>query len=429
MLIYVDHVTERLQYTFHFVFTEHGLPLEITNDKSFFEQAAGRKLAYTDWEFTGISTILPSPILFEEAIIPQLRLDKVTWGTTEMLTIDSVIDPFAAIFYVLSRYEEYLPGRRDVHDRVEAKSSVLFRFGWLRQQIIERWIHVFVERYCPEYLGHLHREVTVIPSFDIDHVYAYKLKDGWRKWLAVLKDRAKGNEERLAERSAVLSGTIPDPYDSYQQITAIAKRFPQTRIFWQLGDLGEFDRNVSWLDPRHQRLIRNMDQVAHVGLHPSYASNLSDKRLSEEQERLQVILGRRVTESRQHFLKLRFPATYRRLDAREFRRDYTLGYADQPGFRSGTAHPHFFFDLEKNRITHLQLVPFVYMDGTLREYMELSIPESKNLVTQLADEVRAYGGVFCCIWHNETIGFGKNWSGWSEVLDHTLDYWKDATVE
>jgi hypothetical protein len=433
MLVFTDQVTERLQYTFDFVFGQHGLSYAFTNDRSFFETAAGPRLNYSDYPFDRVPQQLPSELLFDEFIDNRLRIEQSDWQGIACLSLDGKTDPFAAVFYVISRYEEYVLQRRDKHDRFEAVNSVLYRFGWLQQQIVERWVEAIIHTFLPESLPDLMaaRSVRVIPSFDIDNTYAYKWKDGWRKWLSILKDRSRRNLHRLQERKAVHAALQPDPYDTFERITHIAERFPETRIFWLLAELAEYDRNISWRDPRHQRLIRNMQQVARVGLHPGYASNLSDKRLSEEKQRLEQITGKSVTESRQHFLKLSFPVTYRRLIAEGFRKDYTLGYADQPGFRAGTAHPFFFFDLERNEATDYKLVPFAYMDGTFNEYLECSVAESKIIVKKLADEVQRYGGTFCFIWHNETIGNYGKWAGWSALLEYTLtlfEYGADESV-
>lgn len=431
MLVFVDQVTERLQYTFDFVFRQHGIACDFTNDRSFFETASGTKLNYSFYPFENTAQLEPSGLLFDEHIDKKLKIEKADWNGTECLSIDRKTDPFAAIFYVLSRYEEYVVQQRDRHDRFEAKNSILFRFGWLQQQIVERWVEAICRTYLPEQLETLAsgRKVTVIPSFDIDNTFAYKWKGGWRKWLATLRDLVKKNSGRLQERKRVNAGTQKDPYDTFAMIEDIAKRFSNTRVFWLLGDYGEYDRNISWHDPRHQRLIRTIAQVARVGLHPSYASNVSDKRLSEEKQRLAQITGKTVSESRQHFLKLALPQTYNRLIAEGFTKDYTLGYADQPGFRAGTAHPFFFFDLDRNEATTYKLIPFAYMDGTLNEYLGLSIAESNAVVKTLADEVKAYGGVFCFIWHNETIGNYGKWNHWSEVLEFTLQQFSDGSTD
>jgi len=427
MLIYVDQVTERLQCTLEFIFTEHGLPYRCTNDKEEFISGAAPKLNYSDWDLGSGSHFKPSGLLFEDAVRTDLLPEKSTWNNVPMLRIDGAEDPFSAIFYVLSRYEEYTNKRRDKHGRFEAASSIQHHFGWLQTQIVEQWTEAIILRFAPQLMGRLAagRTVEVIPTFDIDNTFAYKWKGGWRKYLAILKDYSKNNKARLEERKQVNSGISADPFDTFAQIENVALHFPQTRIFWHLGDYGTYDRNLPWHDPRHQRLIRNMSLVAKVGLHPSYNSNLSDKALADEQKRLQTILGTPVTSSRQHFLKLQLPQTYRRLIALGFRKDFTMGYADQPGFRAGTARPFCFFDLEKNEQTTYRLVPFAYMDGTFREYLDLSIAESKAVVSQLVQEVNRYGGNFCFIWHNETIGEAPKWKGWSELLDYTLTLFSD----
>lgn len=427
MLIYVDQVTERLQFTLEFIFTDHGLHYRCTNDKQEFLNSDEPRLNYSDWDLGEGKHFKPSGLLFEESILISHKPEKSTWNGVPMLRFGSTDDPFSAIFYVLSRYEEYVNKRRDKHGRFEASSSILYHFGWLQMQIVEVWAEAIITAFAPQLLAELQtkRTVTVVPTFDIDNTFAYKWKGGWRKYLPVLKDYMRNNRERLAERKQVNAGDLSDPFDTFAQIEAIAVRFPQTRIFWHLGDYGTYDRNIPWHDPRHQRLIRNMSLVAKIGLHPSYASNSSDKALLEEQKRLQLILGTPVISSRQHFLKLHLPQTYLRLIELGFKQDFTMGYADQPGFRAGTARSFRFFDLEKNTQTDYRIFPFVYMDGTFHEYLGLSIEESKSVVAGLANEVKRHGGNFCFIWHNETIGETRKWKGWSELLQYTSDLFDD----
>ncbi|TSJ41235.1 polysaccharide deacetylase family protein [Fluviicola chungangensis] len=427
MLFYVDEISVRLIYTLDFIFKEHGLEYQLTNDKSAFNSFSGRKIAYSRFEFGHSPVLYPSALLFEESYRETVHVEKGSWQETDCLKFDSVSDPLASIFYVITRYEEYHCKFPDDHGRFTAKESLQSKFGWLHIQIVERWIEAFFRFYSPELYDELisRKQVRIIPSFDIDNTFSYKWKEGWRSWLSNGKDMLQNNKERLRTRKLVQKGELTDPYDSFETIRSVFQSYPETRVFWQLGNYAKYDTNIAWNHPQHQKLILSLSELGFVGLHPSYASNHSDEKLDQEVLRLERITSKTVLESRQHFLKLNLPNTYRRMIERGFEKDYTMGYADDYGFRSGTAYEHVFFDLLTNQpFPNYRIVPFAYMDGTLLEYKKLTIDQSMEAVDQLIEEVKRYGGVFCFIWHNETLAEAGKWKGWRKVFDHTLEQLK-----
>jgi hypothetical protein len=164
-----------------------------------------------------------------------------------------------------------------------------------------------------------------------------------------------------------------------------------------------------------------MNERAEIGIHPSYKSTTYYYYLHQEIERLEEIIAKRVHKSRQHYLKLEFPLSYQSLIDNEITDDYTMGYADIVGFRAGTAHSFLWFDLSTNAVTTLRIHPFVYMDGTLNQYLKLSPTEAKEKIQQLWEEVKRYGGDFIFIWHNETLGEKRKWKGWLDVYYFTLE--------
>lgn len=93
-----------------------------------------------------------------------------------------------------------------------------------------------------------------------------------------------------------------------------------------------------------------------------------------------------------------------------------MGYAEQTGFRAGTARTFKWFNLRKNETTDLVIHPFVYMDGTLKEYLNLSPKEAVLRIAQLYKEVQKFGGAFCFLWHNETIGGYQHWKDYHSVF-------------
>jgi hypothetical protein len=429
LLVFVEEISERLLYTFDFVLKERGIEFSITNDPVHFEQVQTARFNYSEREIEGVLRLKPAPILFDESL-QVYGIDKGIFEYEECLSINGNVDPLAAIFYVLSRMEEYNSQILDKHGRFPATNSVLYRFNWLDKVVCDRWAEAFISYLLENKLLHYSRkpsDVEIQPTFDIDNAYAFKLKRGLRHWFAIVKDILKGRTHRIIEREQVIYGGHKDPYDTYEQIESLSKEGYNIRMFWLLGDYTKFDRNISFRNQRHRKLINRMSKSADVYIHPSYKSNSYEFYLNAEKERLEEILNVPIEHARQHYLKVHFPYTYQHLEIAEIRHEYSMGFPEHYGFRAGTARPFRWFDLERNKISSLTVHPFAYMDGTLHEYMKISPSEAKQVIQKLYNEVREFGGEFLFIWHNETIGDYGKWKGWKEVFEFTLQLKKPST--
>lgn len=422
MLIFADIITERLIYSLDFIFTNRGIKYELTNDAAFFIRSKENKFSYSERFDEDMLYIKPSAVLFDEVVF-DYALGKDTFHEQECLAFDRITDPFASIFFILSRMEEYTVKQRDIHDRFQAKNSVLNKYQWIEQTICDRWAEDIISFLEKEFSTTFKKEkqtVNFIPSFDIDNTFAFKWKEGTRRLLSIGKDFLKNDKTRLKLRREVEKGIIKDPYDTFDYIKSLKERGFDVLIFWLLGDLAKYDRNISALDSRHQNLIQEISKMFEIGLHPSYESNTSNFSLQNEKDTLEQILNEKVNFSRQHFLKINLPFTFLNLQNLGFTDDYSMGFSDAVGFRSGTAKPHFFYDLNKNTCTDFILHPFAYMDGTLNQYMKLNPEEAKLKIRNLFLEVKKYGGDFIFLWHNETISETGIWKGWKEVFEYTL---------
>ncbi len=126
--------------------------------------------------------------------------------------------------------------------------------------------------------------------------------------------------------------------------------------------------------------------------------------------------------SRQHYLKLEFPTTYQRLLQIGIEADYTMGYAEQVGFRASIATPFFWFDLSKNEATRLRVFPFQVMDITLKNYLQLQPEEAIALTRELFEATKSVNGHFISLWHNNSLCEQEGWQGWRKVMEMSCFY-------
>ncbi|MBK6948047.1 MAG: polysaccharide deacetylase family protein [Haliscomenobacter sp.] len=220
----------------------------------------------------------------------------------------------------------------------------------------------------------------------------------------------------------VLAGKKPDPFDVYGFLNQEhRKRGLRPEYFFLVGNYGAYDTNLHHKNKAFQDLIRSLSQKAFVGLHPSMASNDRQGRLEEEKRRLERITGAEVWRARQHYLKLSLPATYRRLLQVGISKDYSMGFADAPGFRAGICGAFPWYDLRSEQETALWVQPLHVMDGTLKNYLRLPVKEAIEKALLLANRCKEAEGVFCTLWHNSSLSERDGWEGWERVYLEILD--------
>lgn len=430
LLIYTHKITHRNKYTFNLMFKDIiGIDFTLTTDVEEFERYDGAKLSYTHNPITDELFFTSRHLLFETGINEQnisvfeYEDHKVFFATGKASALP--FDVFAASFYLVSRYEEYLPHIRDIHDRFDAKDSLAFMNGFLEKPVVNTWallVKGLLQKKFPD-LFFPEKKFEFISTLDIDNAYAYREKGFTRSIGGYLKSISDGNFSEIAERTRVLLGMEKDPYDTYDFQLEILKKYKFKSIyFFLLGDYGPNDKNLPIESTKFQSLIKMLADYAQVGIHPSYGSNSSKAQLKKEINRLSHVLHRDVTKSRQHFLKLTMPETYRNLIDLDITDDYTMGYAFQVGFRASICTPFNFYDLDTELETKLKIHPFAVMEGTLKYHMKLQPKAGFEKIRSLIDEVKAVGGVFISLWHNDTVNDRKIWKGWKAVYEEMVIY-------
>ncbi|NOT38003.1 MAG: hypothetical protein HOP11_11550, partial [Saprospiraceae bacterium] len=97
-----------------------------------------------------------------------------------------------------------------------------------------------------------------------------------------------------------------------------------------------------------------------------------------------------------------------------------MSFYNQTGFRAGTSHPFFFYDLAKEKITSLKIFPVIAMDRTYLKYLQYNKLQTLQDFSQLISEVKKFGGHTHVIWHNSSFDFQGEWIGYEGVFDEII---------
>jgi len=424
LLILIPKETNRLKYIMQLMLTRLlGLEVNYTTDITFFQRFEGPKFSYgvpvdkTNLFFASNDLLFESKIKARELNHTDYEGDPVFFSLLNK-EIALPFDVFAAAFYLVSRYEEYLPHIRDHHNRFLAKGSDAYQFGYLHKPLVNIWslkIRDILHRWFPD-LKFKTPVYTFAPTFDIDAAYAFKNKGLTRAFGGFYKALQNKNYDELRHRLKVLLNLEQDPFDTFELQMLLQEKYNYRAVYFiLLADYGPNDKNIPYNNRYFQSLIRHLADYADIGIHPSYASAAQPSLMVMETERLSKILKREVERSRQHFLKLTLPETYRNLINNDITHDYTMGYAEVPGFRASICTPFPFFDLDLDSQTNLMIHPFAVMDGTLHDYLKLTPQKASETISELISEVKKVGGTFIPLWHNTSLNENGDWNGWLDV--------------
>jgi hypothetical protein len=132
ILIYSPSLSNRFRYIIQFIF-EDVTPqdYDFCSDIQDFTNYIGPKINYSNARITSEELYINSAGLLKSEGISEIEVPVLKVGNEirlfPMEESDLKFDVFAAIFYLISRYEEYLPFERDKHRRFEANQSFAYR--------------------------------------------------------------------------------------------------------------------------------------------------------------------------------------------------------------------------------------------------------------------------------------------------------------
>jgi hypothetical protein len=370
-------------------------------------------------------------ILFEQGL-SDVDIHVHDWDATKCFfhngdKSDLPFDIFAASFYLLSRYEEYLPHVKDEFGRFTAKDSIAFKHQFLQQPVVDIWAYKFknaLQLKFPNYQFE-QRSYGIDPVIDVPMAYYFKNKGLIRTIGGTLSDLFRFRLRQLYQRNLVLSGFKRDPYDTFKWIINKQKQVKNKfKVFFLIGDFSTYDKNISTNKKVFVSLIKSVADYCKVVLKASYFALDNFDILKKEKTKMESIINTSLEASRNSFNKLNLPNCYRNLVSLEVKEDYSMGYANNIGFRAGTCSPFLFYDLDYEVQTPLMIHSFHVMDYALLKTK--SQLDKKQTLGKIIREVQQVNGTFIPIFHNYSFSNEDRWQGFKDLFNYILDSTDEA---
>ena len=415
----------RLRYVADLILNEIlGLTWEIVTDR----RRLGKYpvINYSEEKIPDSFRIKPVHLLFEKGVRTQ-EVAVNNWKGVPVffpLPDDSDIpfDIFAATFYMVSRYEEYLDSDPDEHGRFRSSSSLAFKYGFLGLPVVDLWARELAKSLVKKFqtLTFKRNDYKALVTFDVDEPFAYLGRNLTGNIGGFLKDFASKSRS-ASHRLGCLRGGEKDPYDVFDYITESAdQNKAEAGFFFPLGNPSGFDKNPSWKNKEYRKLIYRIEGNFRTGIHPSFKASSDLHMIRNEIKRFKTVLKKDCRLSRFHYLKISMPVSYINIIDNGINEDYSMGFGDEPGFRAGISRPYRFYDVTSDEITDLRVFPFQVMDSTLKEYKKLDPEEAKKSVSEIIQQTKKAGGLFISIWHNTTLLDTPECKSWRELFEFTL---------
>lgn len=424
-VIYSHSISPRLSYIVDFLSGYYKAIFRLTSDEdSYRKSECSCKINYSYHHLADDEIwIHPHALLFESSVHP-VKVDCLEYKSQKIFFKTEgtwAFDLFAAIFYLISRYEEYLPHKKDSYGRYDHTNSIAFREGFLHLPVVNIWLEDFRNILLEKngYFKEPSNSFSFLPTYDIDMAWSFKNKGFERNTGALLMLLLTGKWRSFSHRVKVLKNKIQDPYDAYEWLDELHENYGLSPVYFFLvaTHRGKYDKNISVRNKAFRELVHYLSGTYKIALHPSWASGDHPVLLQKEKAFLENIIRKPVDASRQHYIRFDLPDTYRHLLNAGIKNDYSMGYGTINGFRSSIASGFYWYDLKQDEATSLYIHPFCFMDANAYYEQQLNPQQTLQELLELYKAVKDVNGKLITIWHNSFLGNSKEFQGWKEVYN------------
>lgn len=430
LLIHIDKLTPRISYIFkHICLRILGINVSLSTALEAFIAHTGPKISYGK-KAMGNELFFQSFGLLEQQGFDSFDITVKKWGDTFgffSVSNSSALpfDIFAASFYMISRYEEYLPHVKDEKGRFMASESLAFQAGFLHQPVVDIWAYKFKSKLAEAFpqLVFPAKKMIIHPVVAATEPFVFKYKGLLRSALGYGNDLVNGKFRNLAHRTKVILGLKRDPVDNFKWLINNARHSNfELTVFFLLGNAVNFQEGMNTHRQKFKLLLKYVADYKEVGLIFSYEVLTDYEKLKAEKRRMEHITNRSLLSSMNAEFLVNLPDIYRNLVELQVKKDFTMVFRDMVGFRAGTCTPFLFYDLDYEVKTPLIIHPATM---TTQAFQKRFSADIEKTVTSFLSEVEKVNGTFTLIFSNSDFSSNEENKVWRSIFSEKLpDYAK-----
>ena len=415
LLIYTQKLTPRITYAFKHICTRVlGVEIKFTSKIEEFIACESMKFSYGKKRL-GNELFFQNVDLLLEQGFSDVEIKVQDWGETKCFfsvseNSDLPFDIFAAAFYLLSRYEEYLPHVKDDFGRFPALESLAYKESFLNSPVVDIWIQKFKDLLISRFpeISFNKRKYKSTSVISVSHVFNFQNKGFLRSVTGTLLDLGQLKFSRVSDRIKVQLRLKKDPYNVFDDLILLVKRHKiNLNFMFQLSNFNAYDRNINYNRLNYREIIKYVADYSIVGLRLGYFAISDVEALKVEKKRFENIIHGPLQNVINTKYNLLIPEHYGFLNELEVPNDYSMGYPETIGFRAGTSLPFLFYDINLEITTPLKVHPYVFHSQATRIY---DTEELQKIILKIMKDLKRVKGNMLTIFKNRDFSEYANFN-------------------
>jgi len=425
LLIYSLKTTQRITYIFKHICTRIlGIEVGFTHIIEEFIAHSGPKLSYGKKPL-GNELFLQSTDLLSQQGFEDFDISVKDWDETKcFFSVGQAsalpFDIFSASFYLLSRFEEYLPHVKDKKGRFLASESIAFKEGFLQKPVVDIWAYKFKDLLKITFpkIDFPRKRMNIHTLVNANQPFAYQNKGMLRSISGMIKDLSELKFKSILRRLGVIFTIKNDPFNTFEWlINTLNTCQSKTTVFFLIGESVNFEEGINSQRKVYKLLLKNVADYQQIGLVISKESLSNLDLLKQEKEQIEAITNRKLVCSMNDEYVVSLPNNYRNLIEIEVENDFTMVYENKIGFRASTCTPFLFYDLDYEIVTPLLINPIAMTTAGFKNLID-----TKNIekMSALKESVNLVNGTFSMVFYNKDFDEQIKNSYWRNVLTNLL---------